>query len=89
MSEVAWIAGDNGCLVPDGGGDNDGVDDAGGTGGGTGDAGGAPGVLVVGDNVAALEGRLDGQGRESAGTSVSNFGCFLVDYCCPGGARAR
>src|SRR5450755_1509417 len=55
VGQVAGVAGDDGGLVADGGGDDDGVHDVGGAGGRAGDTGGAAGGLVVGENVAALE----------------------------------
>jgi hypothetical protein len=60
--EVAGVAGDDGGLVADGGGDDDGVDDVGdvgGAGGCAGDAGGSAGGRVVGEDVACLEDSRD------------------------------
>src|ERR1039457_5199081 len=56
VGEVAGVAGDDGGLVADGGGDDDGIHDVSGAGGRAGDAGGAAGRLVVGgEDVAAFE----------------------------------
>ena len=55
VGQVAWVTGDDGGLMPDGSGDDDGIHDVSGAGGCAGDAGGTAGALVVGEDVAAFQ----------------------------------
>src|SRR5262245_52603653 len=55
VGEVAGVAGDDGGLVTDRGGDHDRVGDIGGARGGAGYPGGPADALVVGDDVAGFE----------------------------------